>query len=243
VVLWPEAQRAGALVAESAAYRGPFSPPVRRRRSELEPDGARGYLTKERGFTARTAPDGSVTFDDRQGGLAPPRSAEEVAAQSQPKQTWVDEPWSITGGSGVLAPHGQVEFDASDGLMRAVGIDPYLAQKLAFMDRTREERMEMAARNRSESLREALHRMPAELERVWRSGGDAARRRRLLFELWDECAEAGTLEVVATARAVRGTVLAFIRRRLPRGSRDAYRDDELTRLNRTRTSRQPFAPY
>jgi hypothetical protein len=122
-------------------------------------------------------------------------------------------------------------------------MDPHLPQKLAFMDRTREERFRIAASWRSESLRESLHQMPRELERVWRAGGDPAARRRLLFQLWDECAESGSPEVLATARAVRGTVLAFIRRRLPRGSRHAYPDEELAALNRSRTSRETFAPY
>ncbi len=143
----------------------------------------------------------------------------------------------------MLAPQGQVEFDLTEELMRRAKIDPYLAEKLAFMDRTREERMQIAASWRSESLREALHRMPGELERLWRAGGDPAVRRRTLFQLWDECAETGSPQVVATARAVRGTVLAFIRRRLPRGSRHAYSDAELDALNRSRTSRERFAPY
>jgi hypothetical protein len=175
--------------------------------------------------------------------MAPPRSAEEIEAASGPKQTWVDEPGSVTGGMGVLAPQGQVEFDATDEIMRANGMDPYLRQKLAFMDRTRDERFQIAAVWRSESLREALHQMPGELDRLWRAGGDPAARRRLLFQLWDECAETGSPQVVATARAVRGTVLAFIRRRLPRGSGHGYSDQELAALNRSRTSRERFAPY
>jgi hypothetical protein len=232
---------AAAVVARDRAAPVVMEKP--RPRSELRQDGANGWVTEKRGFTARTAPDGSVTFDDRHGGLAPPRSAEEIAAAAAPTQAWVDEPGSVTGGRGVLAPQGQVEFDATDELMRAAGMDPYLAEKLGFMDRTREERMQIAATWRSESLREALHRMPRELERVWRASGDPAARRRLLFQLWDECAESGSPQVIATARAVRGTVLAFIRRRLPRGSRHAYSDDELAELNRARSSREPFAPY
>ncbi len=217
---------------------------TRRGTSELRPDGARGHVTEKRAFTARTAPDGTVTFDDRHVRFGPPpRSAEEIEAASGPKQTWVDEPGSVTGGMGVLAPQGQVEFDATDEIMRANGMDPYLRQKLAFMDRTRDERFQIAAAWRSESLREALHRMPGELDRLWRAGGDPAARRRLLFQLWDECAETGSPQVVATARAVRGTVLAFIRRRLPRGSRHGYGDQELAALNRSRTSRERFAPY
>jgi len=212
-------------------------------RSELRQDGNRGWVTDKRGFTARTAPDGSVRFEDRHGGLAPPRSAEEIAAAAAPRQAWVDDPNSVTGGTGVLAPQGQIEFDITEEVMRAAGMEPYLAEKLAFMDRTRDERMQIAATWRSESLREALHRMPRQLDRLWRTGGDPAARRRLLFQLWDECAETGSPQVVATARAVRGTVLAFIRRRLPRGSHHAYSDEELAALNRARTSREPFAPY
>ena len=86
-------------------------------------------------------------------------------------------------------------------------------------------------------------RTPAILEHIWRAPGDARRKRRLLFTLWDECAEAGASDVVTTARAVRGAILAFIRRRLPRGSRAAYSDAELDALNAARTSRERFDPY
>jgi hypothetical protein len=42
---------------------------------------------------------------------------------------------------------------------------------------------------------------------------------------------------------VRASVLAFVRRVLPRGSRDAFDALELERLNAARSSRQRFVPY
>jgi hypothetical protein len=127
--------------------------------------------------------------------------------------------------------------------MRAAGQDPYAARKLAFLDRTREERMRLAAAENTANLRDALAGKAAELERIWRAPGDPAAQRRLLFTLWDECAETGSGEVVAAARAVRATVVAFIRRRLPRGSTAGYGDEELAALNARRTSRERFDPY
>jgi hypothetical protein len=178
-------------------------PPVvreQRKSSELRPNGRGGYVTEETPFTAHTAPDGTVVFEDKAG-------------------------------------------DLTDLVMRQAGMEPYAARKLAFMDRTRDERMQIALANRSDNLRAALRRTPRELERLWREPGDPAGKRRLLFQLWDECAESGPPQVLATARAVRGTIVGFIQRRLPRGSRHGYRPAELAAFNRARTSRERFEPY
>src|SRR6187399_1611661 len=65
---------AAARIAE-APYDGPFEAPAgRSATSELRPVGEGRYVTELRGFTALTAPDGMVSFDDRHGGAAPPRS-------------------------------------------------------------------------------------------------------------------------------------------------------------------------
>jgi hypothetical protein len=127
--------------------------------------------------------------------------------------------------------------------MRAGGQDPYSARKMAFLDRTREERMGMAAAENTANLRDSLARTRASLRHLWRGSGSVQDKRRLLFTLWDECAESGSAEVVATARAVRASIVAFIRRHLPRGHRAAYTSRELHDFNARRTSTEPFAPY
>jgi hypothetical protein len=79
----------------------------------------------------------------------------------------------------------------------------------------------------------------AQLAAVWRrSALSETARRRLLFLLWDECAE----DDDAGARA-RATIEAWIRAQLPHGSVSAFDDAELSALNRARTSHAPFQPY
>ena len=135
-------------------------------------------------------------------------------------------------------------FDLTDALMRGAGQDPYSAKKLAFMDATREERAQIARRRQAVDLTDAVANLRGTLERIWRRGDlDAAARRRILFELWDECAERGTPDELAAAEAARQTIVGFIRRRLPRGSAGAYSEAELRALNARRESKRVFAPY
>ncbi|HUS68872.1 MAG TPA: hypothetical protein VMZ28_30255 [Kofleriaceae bacterium] len=119
----------------------------------------------------------------------------------------------------------------------------YDKEEIARMDATRDERRGVTATQDRRNLDAAVARAPAKLERIWRSEWSAAEKRALLFELWDECAEEGSSGVVSAANAVRAAVIAFVRRRLPHGSRDAFTDDELRALNRRRTSRARFEPY
>ena len=185
----------------------------RRPPSELTPDGNGRFRVEEGPFTAHVERDGRVAFDDK-------------------KSIGFELPNLVTG-----------RFELTDLAMRAAGQDPYSSRKMDLLDRTRAERMQLAAAETSSNLRDALARTPPALDRIWRGPGTATERRRLLFTLWDECAETGSAEVLATARAVRATIVAFIRRRLPRGSRAAYPDAELEALNARRTSRQRFDPY
>lgn len=134
-------------------------------------------------------------------------------------------------------------FELTDLAMRMAGQDPYLSRKMALLDRTRDERMRLAAGEAAGNLRDAVAHTPRALEGIWNGPGDPAGKRRLLFTLWDECAESGSSEVLSAARAVRASIVAFIRRRLPRGSRAAYSRAELEALNARRTSRARFEPY
>jgi hypothetical protein len=194
----------------------------------------------EGAFVARVAPDGRVSFDDRSSiGVRV-----HIPDRSDLKR-WLRDPLNESeSNDGLPPPLIEGRFEMTDLVMRAVGQDPYSARKMALLDRTRDERMAMALTENRARLRAALLRTPANLDRLWRAPGSSlAAKRRLLFTLWDECAEAGSDEVVATARAVRATIEAFIRRRLPSGSGDAYGTDEIAELNRRRTSRARFAPY
>ncbi|HEU5055330.1 MAG TPA: hypothetical protein VFU21_02340 [Kofleriaceae bacterium] len=185
----------------------------RRPPSELTPDGNGRFRVEEGPVTAHVERDGRVAFEDK-------------------KSIGFELPL-ITGGA----------FELTDLAMRMAGQDPYSSRKMALLDRTRAERMQLAAAETSSNLKDAVVRTPAALERIWRAPGDLAGKRRLLFTLWDECAETGSAEVLASSRAVRAAIVAFIRRRLPRGSRAGYRSRELDALNARRTSRERFEPY
>jgi hypothetical protein len=70
----------------------------------------------------------------------------------------------------------------------------------------------------------------------------AARRRELVFAIWDECSEESdaTADYGAMARA---TIVAIVREAYPAGSERAYQPTELLALNERRSSRERFAPY
>ncbi len=128
--------------------------------------------------------------------------------------------------------------------MRSSNQDPYSRRKELFLDRTREERSRLATSEKSENLRDSLAQLPDYLAEIWAYGGwSAAKRRRIFFELWDECAESGSKTVVATADSARATILAFIRKTLGSDSEDGYTSEELRRLNEQRKSVQRFEPY
>jgi hypothetical protein len=135
-------------------------------------------------------------------------------------------------------------FDLTDAVMRAHGEDPYRYEKEKILNETREERARMAIADRQERLREAVHKMPDYLGKVWgHAGWSDAQRRQILFLLWDEVAETGDDEVVHAGVEVRRTIEAFIREHLPAGSAQAYTEQELRALNEKRTAHERFAPY
>ena len=80
------------------------------------------------------------------------------------------------------------------------------------------------------------------LDRVWSLPTSQARR-DALFELWDECAETGSEELIAAGREARKLVVGVIRARLPAGSADAFTAADLDALNRKKQSKARFAPY
>jgi hypothetical protein len=134
-------------------------------------------------------------------------------------------------------------FDVNDWLMRGHGNDPYASRKLALLDATRDERAQIGGRHRSEQLKRATQLMLQNLEALWAATPDLAARKQALFELWDECAEAGTPELVEAGAAARRLVIGFIRGRLPAGSAGAFTPDEIARLARTQQSKLRFEPY
>ena len=214
-------------------------------RSELRPDGPGGYATDEGPFVAHTDRQGRVEFEDRSSfRLDIPTPRRMAGDMGRALERWARDPRRYAeenGNQNRIAVGGQIEL--TDSIMRMGGQDPYAARKMEFLDRTRDERMRIAAAEHARRLRESLHRTGADLERVWRGPGSAAERRRLLFLLWDECLERGSEEDVRIARAVRGRIVGFVRRHLPVGSSTAYSAAELARLNAGRSSQERFDPY
>jgi hypothetical protein len=133
------------------------------------------------------------------------------------------------------------KLDPQDRIMLQHGIDPYARNKLAMLDRTRDQRVAVGERRRSAQLGRAGELMQNHIDRLWAMTADLAERKTGLFELWDDCAETGSAEVIAAASAARMLVIGVIRARL-RG-RDAYTAAELAQLNARRRSSAVFAPY
>jgi hypothetical protein len=135
-------------------------------------------------------------------------------------------------------------FDIGDAIMRSAGQDPYYHRKALFLERTREQRAAMSVDERQVTLRDSLAKLPDHLAEIWaHSAWPAAQRRRVIFELWDECAEQGPDDIVSAGAAARITIVAFIRKHLPEDSAHAYPEAEIRALNKARGSRQRFAPY
>lgn len=212
-------------------------------------------------FVAEVGRDGSVTLKDRPNlrvGFAVPSPR----ALGKGLARWYRDPYAQTRDperqplpSGVVddeeeqrkrpktVPLISGSFDVTDWLMRMAGRDPYLAAKLRFLDRTRAERVELAAEYREELLRNVTVIVRAHVARAWAAPGSPADKRRLLFELWDECLEGGSEEERQAADRARAAILGFVQSHLPAGSEHGYSAEELAELNRTRSSKQPFAPY
>jgi hypothetical protein len=134
-------------------------------------------------------------------------------------------------------------FDVTDGLMRSKGIDPYSSYKLKVLDETREERAAIGQRYRSKVLAHSQQFMAQNVQQLWATTPDPAARKQGLFELWDDCAETGSEELVAGAAAARTYLIGFIRTKLPPGSTHAFTADEIARFNKQRKSRAWFTPY
>jgi hypothetical protein len=131
-------------------------------------------------------------------------------------------------------------FDVTDSVMRSHATDPYRSAKLHFLDKTRDERAEIGRRHREEQLRRSAELALRNIERLWATTHDVSARKQGLFELWDDCAESGDVDLGEAGRAARTLILGEIRARL-RGA-DAYTAEELAHLNAHRRSTEPFAP-
>jgi hypothetical protein len=147
-----------------------------------------------------------------------------------------------------LFPNGLVgvsgSFDVNDAIERAAGNDPYSAEKRQIAEATREDRLCLAQAAARQRKQESLFHLKERLEHlVTLAEMSDARRRELVFEMWDECLDDTADGEPDLGAAARATIVAFIRRAFPPDSARGYPPTELASLNRRRTSRHPFAPY
>lgn len=176
---------------------------------ELHPDGNGTYKSDQGPYAVKIARDGSVKIKDA-------------------RNLQVD---------GILPIGIAGHFDTTDWIMRNHGMDPYASAKRAFLDRTRDARVELGTRDRKEQLKKSPALMQQHLDHLWATVRDPAERKQTLFELWDECAETGTTELVSAAAGARALVVGFIHAR-----QIVYSQAELTALNAHRQSTTTFAP-
>jgi hypothetical protein len=214
------------------------------------------YTKNDSVYVATIAEDGTVSFKDKPNfrvGLKLPS----VRALKKHLANWVEDPYSGNLGD---VDEGQSQddddddvfiipiivgsFDLTDAAMRWMGDDPYNAKKLAFLDRTREERAEIGRKHRNDQLERAEAYILDHAAKLWaRDDFTPAEKRELLFELWDECAETGDTKQVDAGNRARAALMRFIEVKLPAGSDDAFSADEIEALDRRRHSEAHFAPY
>jgi hypothetical protein len=192
----------------------------------LQPDGNGGVRYVRETFVARVARDGSVQISDN-----PNFQGKGFGCQG-------------CNGADTGMPGWSASFDLTDAIMRANGEDPYRYEKARFLEETFELRTAMAETDRLERLDEAVRKLPERLALVWEyTVWTAAQRRRVLFDLWDECAEEGDEPLLTASAAARKHIVGFIRSRLAAGTPDAYTADELATFKATRRSTARFDPY
>jgi hypothetical protein len=138
------------------------------------------------------------------------------------------------------APKSTLSFDLSDEFVRELthGTSyPYL--KANFLAGTFKRRTAMAAEVTSRQMRAARAELPRQLEALWADTRYRRReRRRIVFLLWQDLDKSS-----ADGRSSATTIEAWIRKSLPRGSDDAYTDQELDAYSHEHSGSPAFNPY
>ncbi len=196
--------------------------------AEITPGGRGSFKIDDTVFKGKIAPDGSVSIKDK------------ANIQHQFK-SWkhIKQVLRTMGPLGLL----QLDFDVTDALMRKKKMDPYASRKLAFLDQTRDARVELGTEYRKQVLARTAEIVRQNLDAMWPALSTPAARKQALFDLWDEVDESGDEELVAAGKSARATIIGFLRARFPAGSSNAFTASEVERLNSKRHSRTAFAPY
>lgn len=200
----------------------------------LTPDEDGNYTWDRHGLHAKIRPDGTVEFRLRYG-----LSINGIGVGEPMCKGPATDPDDCQLGQTVPALPGITpSLDSTDLLYMAHGDDPRAAWKRWFFKQTREFRDELAQKFQKKLLVSSPDRMRANIRRIWSDGSATmAHKRRLLFELWDECADS------EAGQKVRGQLIHFIRQKFPPESPEAFTPQELGAFNASRLSKQSFSPY
>lgn len=211
----PSAHQRGDLLRGTAA-------PELGKTPTWSPSGNGTFTATEQPFKAKITRDGRIHFRDKPN------------IQIEGIKVGPDVPLPMLAG----------RFDLTDAVMASFGEVLYPYRKLKLMDESRDARAQMAKEYEAEVLKEALLGFRKRLTRIWSNANyRLPERKKILFLLWDECAESGPIHIVQNARAIRATTMRFIRRKIPQSHSNAYTDKELQLLNASRQSKERFAPY
>ena len=132
-------------------------------------------------------------------------------------------------------------YDPTEIIMNRHNIDPYASNKLRMLDDTREERYEIGKAYKKKQLANSAVIAQKNLAYLWARTNDPKARKEALFEMWDECVETGSAELVAGGTAARTMIVGFIKGRMTGPL--AYSAAELAAFNAKKKSRETFAPY
>lgn len=133
---------------------------------------------------------------------------------------------------------GSGTFDLEGLLMGAAGQSPCAGAVEAFFDEIEPFLVEHEAAFRARREERALRRLRGQIVRLWSDDSRSrAERRREIFELWNETSDD---ELGARARRI---ILDLVRELMPRGSPEAYGDEELAALGALTAHADAFAPY
>ena len=214
------------------------------------------------GFNADVKKNGKVRFGRKSPGFIEgnpihPRGAyqKRVVGAFAPGTVGGDVPW-LPGAGFTMGSGG----DLTEAIMRAKGQDPYAADKLRFLKRSRRWRLSLKRRALKKQSQIYLSKLPGRLLRLWNDPGRSVEeKRQLLFELWDECLEPSKglergrgwgKEAMRAAKAkakwagqARTIIISFIQKNLPRGSGKGFTPEELRRFKTHRKGKVPFRPY
>lgn len=214
-------------------------------------DGSLLYVDPGKRFTAAVNPDGSVRFGNRWG-----------RDQHGERMRGSGRALRQIGPSGLGSIGGLPMTGPTEWLLALQGQERDAAAKTAFLNQTRELRIQLAVNFTLRLLDTRLGELNQELLGLMSDGDrDLIERRAILFQRWDECDErvgqglpaggelpAEAVSMIDQARLdaaakARRSIEAFIRRQLPRGTPRGYTAAELAEFNRRRVSVEVFDPY